>query len=306
LHNQIKEIQVSEFDLSLSQMRITNMSRILQVEKSMRLHGQLQPIVARAHEGGIQLIDGFKRFYAAEALMLDSLQCRLLEIDEDQAKILLLSYNWSSRSLEAYEEALVLQDLLESHDMDQRQLSRLTGKSTSWVSRRLSLIGKLDDEVAADIRMGMLTSSHARALIRLPRGNQRDIARVIRSHGLTSRQSDQLVDAYMKSEDEQSQQLLLRAPERALYKDNANNPFVEMYDPRLSGFGNEIATCMRKVVAGLQDLLKILDDPRMEAIQQTDLMQLSPGMELIQDGAVAIEKATCHLQIHKKQNTAQK
>src|SRR5690606_9427574 len=115
------------------------------------------------------------------------------------AKILLLSYNWSSRSLEAYEEALVLQDLLESHDMDQRQLSRLTGKSTSWVSRRLSLIGKLDDQVAADIRMGMLTSSHARALIRLPRGNQQDIARVIRSHSLTSRQSDQLVDAYMKA-----------------------------------------------------------------------------------------------------------
>jgi ParB family chromosome partitioning protein len=306
VHNQIKEIHIGEFDLSLGQMRVMNMGRILQVEKSMRLHGQLQPVVARVHEGGIQLIDGFKRVYASETLMLDSLQCRLLEIDQDQAKVLLLSYNWSSRSLEPYEEALVLQDLLENHDMDQRHLSRLTGKSTSWVSRRLSLVDKLDDEIAAEIRMGVLTSSHARALMRLPRGNQLAIARVIQSYSLTSRQSNQLVDAYLEAEDEQSQQLLLRAPERALYRVNVNEPFVEMYDPRLSGYGNEVATSMRKVVAGMQDLLKILDDPRMGALQQAERVQLSPAIELIQDGVAAIKQAACHLQIHKTQNTTQK
>lgn len=306
MHNQIKEIHIGEFDLSLGQMRVMNMGRILQVEKSIRLHGQLQPVVARVHETGVQLIDGFKRLYAAETLMIDTLHCQLLEVDENQAKVLLLSYNWSSRSLEPYEEALVLQDLLENHDMDQRHLSRLTGKSTSWVSRRLSLVGKLDDEIAAEIRMGVLTSSHARALMRLPRGNQLAIARVIQSYSLTSRQSNQLVDAYLEAEDEQSQQLLLRAPERALYRVNVNKPFVEMYDPRLSGYGNEVATSMRKVVAGMQDLLKILDDPRMGALQQAERVQLSPAIELIQDGVAAIKQAACHLQIHKTQNTTQK
>lgn len=306
MHNQIKEIQIGDFDLSLGQMRITNMSRILQVEKSMRLHGQLQPVVARIHEGGIQLIDGFKRVYACENLLIESLQCLLLEIDEDQAKILLLSYNWSSRSLESYEEALVLQDLLENHDMDQRHLSRLTGKSTSWVSRRLSLIGKLDDELAADIRMGVLTSSHARTLMRLPRGNQVAVARVIRTYGLTSRQSEQLVDAYLSAEDEQSQQLLLKAPERALYKVNVKEPFVEMYDPRLSGYGNEIATSMRKVVAGMQDLLKLLDESRVGVLQQSEQMILFPAVELIQDGVIAIKQAASQLQIHKTQNTTKR
>lgn len=306
MHNQIKEIQISEFDLSLGQMRVMNMSRILQVEKSMRLHGQLQMVVARFHEGGIQLIDGFKRLYAAETLMMDTLSCQLLEVDEEQAKVLLLSYNWSNRSLESYEEALVLQDLLENHDMDQRQLSRLTGKSASWVSRRLSLIGKLDQEIGTDIRMGVLTSSHARALMRLPRGNQLAIARVIRSHSLTSRQSDQLVDAYLAAEDEQSQQLLLKAPERALYRYNVNEPPGQMYDPRLSGYGNEVATAMQGVITGMQDLLKLLDDPRMGALQQSEQMLLSPGIELIQNGVVAMKHAACHLQIHKTKNTTQR
>lgn len=283
-----------------------NMSRILQVEKSMRLHGQLQPIVARSHEGGIQLIDGFKRVYAAETLMLDSLQCRLLEIDEDQAKILLLSYNWSSRSLEAYEEALVLQDLLENHDMDQRQLSRLTGKSTSWVSRRLSLVGKLDDAIAADIRMGVLTSSHGRALIRLPRGNQRAVARVIQSHSLTSRQSDQLVDAYLAAEDEQSQQLLLKDPVKALYRCHANEPPMGGYDSRLSGYGNQLANAMGEVIARMQDLVRLLEDPGMGSLPESEQLLLFPAVEIIQDGVVAIKQAACHLQIHKTQNTAQK
>jgi ParB family chromosome partitioning protein len=306
LHNQIKEIQIGEFDLSLGQMRIMNMSRILQIEKSMRLHGQLQPVVARVHESGVQLIDGFKRVYACENLLIESLQCLLLEVDADQAKVLLLSYNWSNRSLEPYEEALVLRNLLENHDMDQRHLSRLTGKSTSWVSRRLSLIGKLDDEIAADIRMGVLTSSHARALIRLPRGNQMPVARVIRLHGLTSRQSDQLIDVYLSAEDEQSQQLLLKAPERALYRSHANESAADGYDPRLSGYGNKVANAMGEVIARMQDLLRLLENPDMRSLQQSEHLLLFPAVELIQDGVSAIKQAVKHLQIHKTKNTTQR
>ena len=282
-------------------MRVISISRVLQVEKSMRLHGQLQPVVARVHAGGIQLIDGFKRVYACESLRIESLQCHLLEVDEDQAKVLLLSYNWSSRSLEPYEEAMVLKDLLENHAKDQRQLSRLTGKSTSWVSRRLSLIGKLDEEIGVDIRMGVLTSSHARALMRLPRGNQLAVARVIRSHRLTSRESDLLVDAYLEAEDEPSQQRLLYAPQRALYRDPLKQDPVQRYDPRLSGYGNELANTMHGVIAGMRELVKSLEDPRMGSLQQSEQMLLSAGMEIIEDGLIAFKRG--HLPFTNPKNT---
>ena len=58
----IQEIPLSEFDLTLSELRIIIHARILLVEKSMQLHGQLQPVVARVYHGGYQLIDGFKRY----------------------------------------------------------------------------------------------------------------------------------------------------------------------------------------------------------------------------------------------------
>jgi len=289
--NQIKEISIGDFDLSLGQMRIMNMSRILEVAKSMRLHGQLQPVVARLYKGGIQLIDGYKRLYAAEDLLMESLQCRLLEVDEHQAKVLMLSYNWTSRSLESYEEALVLKNLLDSHAMDQRELSRVTGKSASWVSRRLGLIERLDEEIGTEIRMGVLTGSHARALMRLPRGNQLSIARVIQTHKLTTRQSDRLVDAYLSAQDEKSQQLLLKAPERALYKRDVHDPPAHMYDSRLSGFGNELARLKKKVITSAQDLLKLLEDHRRGSLLQTERMLLSPGLELITDGLDTLKKA---------------
>jgi ParB family transcriptional regulator, chromosome partitioning protein len=289
--NQIKEISIGDFDLSLGQMRIMNMSRILETEKSMRLHGQLQPVVARLYKGGIQLIDGYKRLYAAEALLMENLQCRLLEVDEHQAKVLMLSYNWTSRSLESYEEALVLKNLQDNHAMDQRELSRVTGKSASWVSRRLGLIERLDEEIGTEIRMGVLTGSHARALMRLPRGNQLPVARVIQTHKLTTRQSDHLVDAYLSASDDKSQQLLLKAPERALYKRDVHEPQTDMYDPRLSGFGNEVAWSMQEVITSAQDLLKLLEDHRNGSLQQTERMLLSPGLELIADGLDTLKKA---------------
>jgi ParB/RepB/Spo0J family partition protein len=296
--DQIKEIGIGDFDLSLGGMRIMNMSRILQVEKSMRVHGQLQPVVARVHEGGIQLIDGFKRVYACETLLLDRVQCRLLEVDEDQAKVLMLSYNWSTRSMEAYEEALVLQDLMATHGVDQRALAGQTGRSRSWVSRRLSLIGRLDEEIGTEIRMGTMSSSHGRALMRLPRGNQISVARVIRSHNLSSRQADRLVDAYLEAEDDKSQELILRCPERVLAKRVMWTP-VERYYSELSSYGNDLLCGIDSVVESMQHLLRLLDDPRVYDLQSIEATIPTYGLELVTDGAACLTERISQIQTSK-------
>jgi ParB family chromosome partitioning protein len=172
VHPTIEDIPLAEFDLSLSGMRIMNPTRIRQVEKSMRLHGQLQPVIACVHEQGTLLIDGLKRLFAAETCGIKTLQCRLLEVDLAQAKVLLLSYNRPHQSMDAWEEALVLHDLLTTHGLDQRALAGMTGYSRSWISRRLSLIERMDPDLSSEIMLGTITSSHARELIKLPRGNQ--------------------------------------------------------------------------------------------------------------------------------------
>lgn len=297
MNPRIEAIPIEQFDLSLSGMRIMNMTRILQVEKSMRLHGQLQPVIARVHAEGLQLIDGFKRFYSAENLMMETLHCRLLNIDLYQAKVLLLSCNRTHQSMEALEEAMVLQDLQKTHGLDQRNLARMTGHSPSWVSRRLSLIGKLDEQVSSDLRLGGLTSSHARALIRLPRGNQADIARVITDWHLTSRQSNTLVDAFLEAEGEDIRQYILSHPEHVLEDRELQMP-EEIHDDRLSRYGNDLMKSMEFVLYFVQITLSRLGDQRLGELHESEKVIIVPVLRKVSGYAEKLTKAITGLQTH--------
>ena len=296
MSTRIEEIGLSEFDLTLSGMRIMNMPRILKVEKSMQLHGQLQPVVARIHEGGYQLIDGFKRFYAAEDLMIEALQCHVLDIDLTQAKVLLLSYNHLHQSMEVWEEALVLQDLQKTNSMDQRSLAELTGYSRSWVSRRLSLIGKMDEDVSSEIMMGTLTSSHARALTKLPRGNQGEVARVITTHQLTSRQSDALAETFLKAKNEDERRYILSHPEQILRPDQQDQE-EEPYDVRLSTYGNDLIKSIGYVIHSVQIMLRRLGDHRTGMLNETEKMIITPGFGKVSAYADKLKDTISHLQI---------
>ena len=263
----------------------------------MKVHGQLQPVIARVYEGGVQMIDGFKRLYAAETLLMDTLECRLFKVDESQAKIMLLSYNRTNQSMEVWEEALVLKDLLERHDMDQRQLAKLTGHSPSWVSRRLSLISKIDEDVASEIRMGSLTSSHARALMRLPRGNQIDVARVITTYRLSSRLSDRLVDAFLAAGDKNQQQQILTYPEHIIW-DQTDLP-EDPYDGRLSSYGNDLMNSIMNLLKALDTILSLLNDRRMGELDESETAIIIPFLQEASGDAEKFTVMVKQLQIYK-------
>jgi ParB family chromosome partitioning protein len=297
----IEEIPIEEFDLSLAGMRIMNPDWVCRVQDSMWLHGQLQPVIAREHEGKYQIIDGFKRVYVSMDLMIKTLQCQVLDIDLQQAKLLILSYNRPHQSMEVWEEAMVLEDLLKTHDLSQQSLSTLTGYSRSWVSRRLSLIGKIDEEVASEIRMGVITSSQARALIKLPRGNQMDVARVIVDLGLSSRQSDRLVDAFLKAEDEDKQRDILKHPEQILWDYPIDWP-EDPYDSRLSSYGNDLMISIINFLHPARTLFLQLQDPRIriEALNETEKVIITPFLGEASGYAEKLSGATGQLQILKR------
>lgn len=274
-----------------------NLDRIAGLERSMKIHGQLQPVIARLYEGGVQLIDGFKRLYAAETLLMDRLECRLFEVDETQAKIMLMSYNWTNQSMEVWEEAMILKALLEGDNLEQRQLAKLVGRSPSWVSRRLSLISKVDEEVASEIRMGSLTSRHARALMRLPRGNQVDVARVISTYHLSSRLSERLVTSYLEAEDRDQQQQILVHPEHIIW-DQRDLP-EEPYDGRLSDYGNEVMHSIMNLWQPLEALLSILGDSRIGDLGESEKAIIYPFLGELNELTEKIMSATGKLQIPK-------
>ncbi|MEA3461059.1 MAG: ParB/RepB/Spo0J family partition protein [Bacteroidota bacterium] len=295
----IEVIPTLALDLSLSELRIMNVSRKEQIEQSMRLQGQLQPIIVRAHEVGYQVIDGFKRVFAAMDLMIVDMECYLVDVDEQEAKVLLLSYNRTNQSMEVWEEAMVLKSMLECGDLEQRHLARLVDRSPSWVSRRLSLISKLDEEVALEIRMGTITSSHARALLRLPRGNQADLARVISHFHLSSRLSERLVDAWLEAEDEDEQGVILVHPEHFLW----NQPDLpdQPYDDRLSAYGNELMQYVMNIWPRLEVVRMTLEDSRFEDLDHSEQEIIYPFLTELNGLSEKIICLTSELQIEKPQ-----
>lgn len=228
--------------------------------------------------------------------MMEALQCCLLEIDLTQAKVLLLSYNRPHQSMEAWEEALVLQDLLKTHSLNQHSLAQLIGYSRSWVSRRLSLIGKMDEDVSSEIMMGTLTSSHARALIKLPRGNQGKVARAITNFALTSRQSDKLVEAFLKAKDENQQRYILTHPEQILRNDLSDSE-EEVYDVRLSSHGNDLMQGAGYVIQAVEIMRSRLDDQRMGMLSETERVIITPCLQQVMQYCKKLTTSITHLQI---------
>ncbi len=274
----IRTVELSEFDLTLMEMRIMNHGQALKTERSMALFGQFQPVVARLNNGRYQLIDGFKRFYAAEILLMDTLECQVLEISLIQAKILLMSYNRSRKTMGFWEEALILQDLTKTHGMDQKQLARLTGRSRSWVSRRLSLIGKIDPGVAVDFRMGELSASHGRALMKLPRGNQAAVAHTIMNLKLSTRQSDEMVRAWLEAEDDDRRKHILENP-TVILRQEWEEQDVYPYDGRLSAFGNELQFYMDQIMKAVGRTMNMIDDKRTEDLAGSERVILQPLLQ---------------------------
>lgn len=111
-------------------------------------------------------------------------------------------------------------------------MATLLGRHKSWVCRRLALAERLADAVACDVRGGLVTTTVAREVARLPRGNQPEIAAAIRREGLGSHDAARLVTLFAKTSGTAQQRYLLEHPREALEANGPRLPFVS-HDPRL-------------------------------------------------------------------------
>ncbi len=230
-------VDLENTDISLSVFRLIRPGQIKQMALSLERIGQLHDVIMRHHEGVYQLLDGFKRYYAAEQLGWISLSARVLETSEASGKAMMLSYNQESGSLVDFEEALILYSLKHDHLLQQIEISGLVGRSRSWVCRRLSLIERLDENVQAQLRMGNLTPAHAREIMKLQRCNQPEMAQAIIGHNVTSRQSAWLVEKYLKSGSKAEREYLLQSPMEAIANAEKER---DIYDSRLGRHGNRL------------------------------------------------------------------
>jgi hypothetical protein len=130
----------------------------------------------------------------------------------------------------------------------------------------------------------------------LPRGNQGEVARAITNFALTSRQSDKLVEAFLKAKDENQQRYILTHPEHILRKDLSDSE-EDVYDVRLSSYGNDLMQSIGYVIQAVQIMRSRLDDHRAGMLNETEKVIIAQGFGKVSGYAEKLKETISHLQI---------
>ena len=220
-----------------NEFRLIQPEAVRSMTQSMQSTGQLQPLILLKNDDGYHIIDGIKRYRSALELGLGELQSLVFEVDMVMAKAMILHYNRHSSSLSMYEQGLIVRSLVHDHGMSQREVGRVLRQSHSWVCRRLSLIERLLPEVQDALRMGSITVSHGRELVKLPRGNQGQALEVVTRERLTSRECAIVVERLLKAKGVQESGYIYSHSREVIRQTLQGD---KIHDSRLSDHGNRL------------------------------------------------------------------
>lgn len=235
-----EEIAVTELDRRFASLRLASPTELGRMRASIERMGMLSPVlVATAVEDArLVLVDGFKRVRVVTDLGLGLVWVTRCALDAAAAKVAMVAANAPHQGLCDLEEAWVVRSLCRENTLTQVEVGHALRRDKSWVCRRLSLAERLGAELQEEIRLGLLSSTVARELARLPRGTQERVAKTIRTHELTSRQTHLIVTAVLGADDPRARDEVLADPLRYLGVVKAETGASG--DPRLGTGGNDV------------------------------------------------------------------
>jgi len=164
------------------------------LEKSIELHGIVQPIIVRKVPEGYEIVAGERRWRAAKNVGLKEIPCIVKELEEDKVIEFALIENLQREDLNDIEEALAYKKLIEEHSLTQERISIITGKSRSYIANTLRLLN-LTGEVQRMIIEGKITGGHGKALLKIEDEKlQLEVANRVIKDELSVRETERLVN----------------------------------------------------------------------------------------------------------------
>jgi len=143
-----------------------------ELERSIREHGVLQPIVVQKNAKGYELIVGERRWRASKKAGLKKIPSIIRDVTDAESLELALIENLNRQDLNPIEEAEAYERLAKDFGLTQEKISQQMGKSREAIANALRLL-KLPRQVKEDMVGGRLTMGHGRALLSL--NSEKDI-----------------------------------------------------------------------------------------------------------------------------------
>lgn len=168
-----------------------------ELAQSIRKHGVLQPLLVRSVGEQYQLIAGERRWRAAQQVGLETIPCRVVELDDKQVCEAAIEENIKREDLNVIEKALAFKDYLARFGGTIEDLARQLSMNRSTISNMIRLL-ELPESVQQAVRQDRISGGHARALLPLTQEAQAELAQQVEEQQLSVRKTEEAVRAILK------------------------------------------------------------------------------------------------------------
>ncbi|MDE6570609.1 MAG: ParB/RepB/Spo0J family partition protein [Alphaproteobacteria bacterium] len=163
----VKQIPLAQIGANPDQPRKTFSDEELNdLAASIRTQGVLQPILLRAVTGRpyqYEIVAGERRYRASKMAGLAEIPALVKTLSNENAMEIALIENVQRENLNPIEEAAAYKNLMEKCQYELADVSRLIGKSESYI-RNIMRLDTLPDSVKLLVESGQLSASHARTI----------------------------------------------------------------------------------------------------------------------------------------------
>ena len=197
-NNGVQKINISQIIPNPSQPRKNfKDSELKELSNSIKSQGLIQPIIVKPIKNEqYQIIAGERRWRACQLNGFHEVDCVVKSLDETNVLEAALIENIQREDLNVIEEANAYKGLIELKKINNENLAKIIGKSSSHVSNILRLLD-LDKKIQDMVINGDLSMGHARALIGVP--NAYEKAKEIVQKNLSVREVEKITSKFKKT-----------------------------------------------------------------------------------------------------------
>jgi len=127
-----------------------------------------EPLTVIALDGQIELVDGFKRLRAMKIQGIAQVTVVVQPWDLKTAKSKMMLLNSRQRTINFYEEAVLVDDLSRTEGLSAENIAGRWGRSKVWVKRRLGFMRNLNEDLKPFVKTAEIGPMSAFQLSRLP------------------------------------------------------------------------------------------------------------------------------------------
>ena len=163
----VKQIPIAQIGANPDQPRKTfTETELSELAASIKEKGVLQPILLRTVTGRpymYEIVAGERRYRASKMAGLSEIPALVKTLNDENAMEIALIENVQRENLNPIEEAAAYQNIMEKCGYELSDVSRLIGKSESYI-RNIMRLNTLEDSVKAMVERGELSASAARTI----------------------------------------------------------------------------------------------------------------------------------------------